>query len=134
MFSATPRLVSRHEHLLAVIVAAIVSAWVALTVLLAAMPAWGALGLIEPTNMWERAGWDGWRAHMMVFWPVFLLLAVVALVALGLKLYRELWPGALHVHPRSPVASGHRILAERFARGEIDEAEYHAKRKALGKR
>lgn len=121
---------SRPPHLVAVIVAAVVSAWVALTILLAAMPAWG----LEPANMWDRGDWDGWRAHMMVFWPVFLLLAVVALAALGLRLYREFWPGALHVHPRSPVASGHRILAERFARGEIEEAEYRAKRKALGKR
>lgn len=108
--------------------------WIGLALLLAAPAHASEMGTALPANMWERGGWDGWRAHLMVFWPVFLLLAVVALVALSLRLYRELWPGVLHVHPRSPVASGHRILAERFARGEIDEAEYRAKRKALGKR
>lgn len=88
--------------------------------------------------MWSRGGWDGWQAHIMVMWPVFLLLVIVAAILLAMRisygLWHEVWPGSPHVNPRSPVASGHQILAERFARGEIDETEYHAKRKALGKR
>lgn len=89
---------------------------------------------VERANMWERSGWDGWQAHLMIFWPVFLLLAVVGAISIGITIYREFWPGALYVHRKSPVASGHQILAERFARGEIDEGEYRTKRKALGKR
>ncbi|MFN4281262.1 MAG: SHOCT domain-containing protein [Alphaproteobacteria bacterium] len=111
----------------------------AVFLLLAAPSALGAAlgaetGTALPVNMWERGGWDGWRAHIMVMWPVFLLLVVVGAIFLAMRLYHEFWPGSPHVNPRSPVASGHQILAERFARGEIDETEYRAKRKALGKR
>ena len=84
--------------------------------------------------MWGRGGWDGWQAHILVMWPVFLLLALVGLIFLAMRLYHEFWPGSPHVNPRAPVANGHQILAERFARGEIDETKYRAKRKALGKR
>jgi len=105
--------------------------------LVVAAPAW-ALDPPPPIRdygpMWGRGGWDGWEAHILVMWPVFLLLAVIAAIFLAMRLYHEFWPGSPHVNPRAPVASGHQILAERFARGEIDEGEYRAKRKALGKR
>jgi putative membrane protein len=83
--------------------------------------------------MWLRGGWDGWQAHTMIFWPVFLLLAVAGTILLGLAIYHTFHPAGLTAR-HSPVAGGHRILAERFARGEIDEAEYRDKRRVLGKR
>ena len=83
--------------------------------------------------MWERGGWDGWQAHAMIFSPVFVLLIVAGLIILGFAIYHSFHPGGLAAR-HSPVANGHRILAERFARGEIEEAEYRSKRKVLGKR
>jgi putative membrane protein len=82
--------------------------------------------------MWERGGWDGWEAHVMIFSPVFLLLIVAGLIVLGFAIYHSFHPRGLAAR-HSPVASGHRILAERFARGEIEEAEYRDKRRVLGK-
>lgn len=82
--------------------------------------------------MWERGGWDGWQAHAMIFSPVFLLLIVAGLIVLGFAIYHSFHPGGLAAR-HSPVANGHRILAERFARGEIEETEYRSKRKVLGK-
>ena len=83
--------------------------------------------------MWERGGWDGWQAHAMIFSPVFVLLIVAGLIVLGFAIYHSFHPGGLAAR-HSPVANGHRILAERFARGEIEEGEYRSKRKVLGKR
>jgi len=82
--------------------------------------------------MWERGGWDGWEAHAMIFSPVFVLMIVAGLIVLGFAIYHSFHPGGLAAR-HSPVANGHRILAERFARGEIEESEYRAKRKVLGK-
>lgn len=82
--------------------------------------------------MWGRGGWDGWQAHAMIFSPVFLLMIAAGLLILGFAIYHSFHPGGLAAR-HSPVANGRRILAERFARGEIDETEYRDKRKVLGK-
>lgn len=82
-----------------------------------------------PHMMW----WDGaW--HTMFLGPFFLILllgAIVAMIALAL---RALGPArrdpAQHpLRPRPTAALD--ILQERFARGEIDEAEYRTRRKVL---
>lgn len=82
--------------------------------------------------MWDRGGWDGWEAHAMIFSPVFALTIVAGLIILGFAIYHSFHPGGLAAR-HSPVANGRRILAERFARGEIDETEYRDKRKVLSK-
>ena len=70
-------------------------------------------------------GWDGgmwvWGSLMMLFFAAVVGLVVWAVVRGG--------------HPsQPPVVSGDRaraILAERFARGELDTAEYHERLDAL---
>jgi putative membrane protein len=60
------------------------------------------------------------------FWPIFPLLWFVLIVGLivffGRRFRRRAWAG--------PGRSGESVLAELFARGEIDESEY-AKRLAV---
>ncbi len=82
-------------------------------------------------------GMSGWAwalatIGMIVFWGV--------LIAAGVALFRYLargpqrqdqaapgaWPAAPPAPP-APPASPEAILAERFARGEIDENEYHTR-------
>lgn len=68
----------------------------------------------------EGAGWGGWllmTLAMVVFWAL-VVAAVVALFRGG---------GEPVVTRRTPD----QILDERFARGEIDEAEYRDRREAL---
>ncbi len=67
-------------------------------------------------------GWAAWLAMgfmMLLFWGVVLGAVVV--------LARGALPGAA----RPDVAGPERLLAERFARGEIDTDEYHARLAAL---
>ena len=72
----------------------------------------------------------GWGPHMMgwgggwypmIFGPFFMILFLAVLVALAVALVRL--PPA-----RTPLD----ILKERFARGEIDKAEFEDRRRLLG--
>ena len=68
----------------------------------------------------DGMGWGGWllmTLAMVAFWA----LVVFAVVAL----FRSDAPGAARRTPEQ-------ILDERLARGEIDAAEYQARRDALG--
>jgi putative membrane protein len=78
------------------------------------------------TMMWNyNVGWAGWlvmSAMMVGFWA----LVVFAVVAL--------FRGTRSVPPPSPPRTGYnaeQVLDERFARGEIDTDEYHARREVL---
>lgn len=63
-------------------------------------------------NAW---GWFTMSIGTLLFWTV--------LVTVGVLLYRSLGRGS--DRPHTPAdASPERLLAERFARGEIDEEEY----------
>ncbi|WP_198679365.1 SHOCT domain-containing protein [Thermomonospora amylolytica] len=68
------------------------------------------------------------------FWPVFPitfgLLWLAVLAAAGYLLWRRASarPAA---RAQDPLAGARTILAERFARGEIDEDEYHVRMSAL---
>ena len=74
------------------------------------------------------SGW-GWALAtigMVVFWGV--------LIAAGVGLFRYLAHNGQQSQPPGPSAaapnapqSPEAILAERFARGEIDESEYHTR-------
>jgi len=63
--------------------------------------------------------WHWWFAP---FWILFWVVVIVAIVRFSP--WRRRWD-------RRPTAS--EILAERFARGEIDAAEYAARREVLGR-
>ena len=68
-----------------------------------------------------------------VFGPLMMLVFFGVFVFLVLLLVRWLWPSSHHAHPASPAERSRalHILEERFARGEIDKAEFEEKRKLL---
>ena len=77
-------------------------------------------------------GMSGWGWGLMgglhgLFWLVLLVLAGVALVALVRYLWRG---GGADSSPSS--SSARRVLDERYARGEIERAEYLQRRQDLG--
>ena len=93
--------------------------WVAASVLSA--PAWsqpygpGMMG-------WDGGGW-GWGFGLMhVLWWVFLVVGVVALVR---------WTGPRHYHHGGGEDRALSILRERYARGEIDKAEFEDRKRDL---
>jgi putative membrane protein len=68
-------------------------------------------------NRHDMTGWDWFvtSVGMVLFWAL--------LIAVSVLLYRALTRGP--EHPHTPAAAPpERLLAERFARGEIDEEEY----------
>lgn len=65
-------------------------------------------------------GWTGAMVGMLVFWGLLIALAVAAYRALTGRGAEWRNPGPSMVDPRQ-------ILAERFARGEIDEDEYRSR-------
>lgn len=68
--------------------------------------------------MWSHNGWDGWWFFMPLVMVAFW--AVVIWIAVSLVGTR---PGAAPPERDRP-ATPEEILAERFARGEIDDADY----------
>jgi len=68
------------------------------------------------------------------FWPVFPLVFGLLWLAVPAAVGYLLWRRAAarpDVGGRDPQAGARTILAERFARGEIDEDEYHRRMSAL---
>lgn len=106
-----------------------------------------ALALL-PATAWAQASTDaeryGWGPHMMgwgggwyamIFGPLFMILFLAVLVAVVAILVRWVggpWHGAMPPHQFPPVRTPLDILKERFARGEIDKAEFEDRRRVLG--
>jgi putative membrane protein len=97
---------------------------------IAALPdvalAQGAPGYYNDHMMWG-GGWHGWALGplMMVFWLALLVGAVILIAR---------WLGASgHIEPRraNPSSSAIDILRERFAKGEIDKAEFEERHALL---
>ena len=80
--------------------------------------------------------WDdryGLWAGGGLLWLLVVVLVVVGIVGLILYLTRASRHAAsLTAPPTPPADSALQILRERFARGEIDQAEYEERRRALG--
>ena len=88
---------------------------------------------------WRHGPWmmgDGGWAWMMFFGPLMMILfvaAVVVLVAFALRWLSGHGPhGAGHASIAPPGRTPLDILKERFARGEIDKAEFEERRRVLG--
>lgn len=78
-----------------------------------------------PHMMW-------WSGYGLVFGPLFMIAVLVLVVAFVVLLVRWLG-GAPHApHAHAPAGRALDILKERFARGEIDKAEYEERRRVLG--
>ncbi len=81
-----------------------------------------------PQMMWWGAGWYG-----MIFGPLFMILVLAVAIAVAVLLVRWLggqWQAAgprQMPSDRTPLD----ILKERFARGEIDKAEFEERRQVL---
>jgi putative membrane protein len=119
------------------------------TVALSAIPAWAqqspaaegnAAQFQDYGHMWHY----GWGGHPGMFLaPFVLLFALIGAVALITWIVRWIGDGRYQhrLHGRLQDAIGWRargpaaldILEERFARGEIDKAEFEEKRKMLGR-
>ncbi|WP_406446173.1 SHOCT domain-containing protein [Streptomyces sp. NBC_00631] len=74
-------------------------------------------------------GWFGMSLGMIVFWGLIITVLVLLFRALNRPA-----PGGSHdatscTQPTPPSAE--QLLAERFARGEIDEEEYQRRRRVL---
>jgi putative membrane protein len=72
---------------------------------------------------WGMGGWIAMAVLMVVFWG-----GVVAVIIVLLR-RSHTDSGAIGMRPSHHEAE--RILHERFARGEVDETEYLARRSAL---
>jgi putative membrane protein len=92
---------------------------------------------------WRHGGYgmmgDGGWAWMMIFGPLMMILFVAAVVVLVAFALRWLTGHGTHsphgVAGHAPAPPGRTpldILKERFARGEIDKAEYEERRRVLG--
>ena len=110
--------------------------WLAAIAIPAALP----VAAQEATPGWRYGPWmmgDGGWAWMMFFGPLMMILfvaAVVVLVAFALRwLTGHGQQGAGHAAASSPPGrTPLDILKERFARGEIDKAEFEERRRVLG--
>lgn len=80
----------------------------------------------DPMGMWHYM--DGGMAFGMVIWW---LLGVLLIAALIVALWRLAAPTQFRAGLPEEPSSARRLLDERFARGEIDEAEYRKRRQVL---
>jgi len=75
---------------------------------------------------------DGWDAGHWIGASLMLLILVAILVALGIFLFRTLRNQSTPVATvPAPTSRASEILAERFARGEIDADEFTRRRELL---
>lgn len=76
---------------------------------------------------------DEWGYGHMMFGGFWMILLWGGLLILAFMLVRWMAPHQTHPTSNMPKATALDILQERFARGEIDEAEYEARKRVLNK-
>jgi putative membrane protein len=78
--------------------------------------------------------WSGW-GYGMLLGPLFMILVLAVVIAVAVVIVRGLGGPGSWAQPPHPMASGRTaldILKERYARGEIDKAEFEERRRVLG--
>ena len=104
----------------------------------------GFMGTLVPVRAWAATpvgpyGYGppmmwGWGWYGMIFGPLFMIIVLAAVIVVAVLAVRWLGgPWSAAGAPPHPPASRPAldILNERFARGEIDQAEYEAKRRLI---
>jgi putative membrane protein len=80
-------------------------------------------------SAWNSNAWDGampWLMFLPMLWPILVIGAIILVV---MFLIRD---GRTPAGRRGPTGlKPFEILRERFARGEIDQAEYEEKRRVI---
>lgn len=96
---------------------------------LAAAPAWAQYqgGYYGPGHMWD----GGWWMFLGPLWMIVVIGALVAAVVLLVRWLGGTGPGAGMGGGQAQGSKALDILRERFARGEIDKAEFEERRKLL---
>lgn len=88
---------------------------------------------VEPYAYGPHMMW-GWGWYGMMFGPLFMILLLVAVIVVAVLAVRWLggpWQAAAPPSHPLPSRTALDILNERFARGEIDQVEYEAKRRLI---
>ena len=75
---------------------------------------------------WDNGGPLPWFG--MIFGPLMMIGVLAVVVLTAIYLLRALGPGAAAAQPEKSALD---ILKERFARGEIDQAEYEDRKRLL---
>ena len=111
----------------------ITTALMALTALLAAVPAWAQTSGDRSDYLHDGWGW-GWGhmisggLMMVLFWGGIILVIVFAVRALG---GGSSGGSSQTTPPSTPSGRALDILQERFARGEIEKAEFEERKRSL---
>jgi putative membrane protein len=78
---------------------------------------------------WGNTGMNGWGYALMSFSTVLLWVLIITGIVLLVRYLGDNRPQARDRSPRQSVAE--EILAERFARGEMDDDEYRRRLETL---
>jgi putative membrane protein len=79
-------------------------------------------------------GWNDWGAGSWIAMSLMMVLFWGGLILLVVWLVRASRPGRPADRPANPTEHGEEVLADRFARGEIDAEEFEHRRELLHRR
>ena len=103
---------------------------------LAALPALAQQQAAPTVPTLPGGGWHHHHHAFMIIGPIFVVLAIIGMMTIFVWLVRWATRGypfyGGFVRGGGPGRTALDILDERFARGEIDKAEFEEKRKLLG--